>query len=151
MSEAVFRCLLNPMITVFGEPKTDDVAAFLNEYAETLAHFDEDDLMEAKRHIMRTHKVRVWPTPAELLKGCNEAMKRNAPTFKTRTRAAIRDCTTAEQVRAIWAERVVPRRGFYETVADLEGYAERRCHQLDGSALDANVIDIAARIIGEGA
>lgn len=151
MSDAVFRCLLKPMVTVFGEPKTDDVMAFLKEYAETLAQFDEDDLKEAKRHIMRTHKVRLWPTPAEMLKGCEEAMKRNAPTFKKRARIAMDNCGSVEEVRSIWRNRIEPRSQYYSTMQDVRDYAEAICRRRFGEPLEANVIDIASRMIGEGA
>ena len=147
MSEAVYRCLLNPMVTVFGEPKTDDLQAFLEEYASTLSQYDEDDLTEAKRHIMRTHKVRVWPTPAEMVKGCDEAMKRNAPTFKKRSILAIERCSTIEAVRALWKQRILPRAGYYSTMD-----AEAMCMRLGGPLepeQPENVVSLAKRITGE--
>src|SRR5690606_32370491 len=88
-SQQVCTCLLDPLVVVYGEPKTADVGAFLREYAGIMSDFTAEELMHAKATIMRKHEFKSFPTPAECLKACAEARKELSPVWGDRMRARI--------------------------------------------------------------
>ncbi len=54
------------LVTMFGEPKTDDVGVFLDEYARVLSGFEPHILAEAIKRVIDNETF--WPRPAELRK-----------------------------------------------------------------------------------
>lgn len=109
-SQDVFTYLLDPLVVVYGEPKTSDVGAFLREYAGLMADFTVEELQHAKASIMRKHEYRSFPTPGECIKACEEARKELSPLWGDAMRARIAACVTLERLDALWTEEIDPRR-----------------------------------------
>jgi hypothetical protein len=109
-SETVFKHLLDPLVTVYGEPKTDNVRRFLDEYAGLMADFSEDELRCAKTNIMRDHSYRSFPTPAECLKACEKAAKDLSPEWSSKMRERIKDLHSVEELDELWFQEIKPRR-----------------------------------------
>lgn len=109
-SQDVFTYLLDPLVVVYGDPKTTDVPTFLREYAGLMADFTVDELQHAKATIMRKHEYRSFPTPGECLKACEEARKVLSPAWGDRMRASIAACAAMDNLDALWADEIAPRR-----------------------------------------
>lgn len=56
--------LLSRLMTVFGDPKTDDLEGFIREYRRTLAGYSDKVLEKATDKIIDTSLF--WPRPAEV-------------------------------------------------------------------------------------
>lgn len=106
----VFEHLLDPLVTVYGDPKTGDVQAFLMEYAGLLRDFDAAELAHAKAAIMKTHVHRYFPTPAQCLKACDDAAKALSPMWSQTIGAKIGAAKTLKQLDALWSDEIAPRR-----------------------------------------
>jgi hypothetical protein len=109
-SQEVFTFLLDPLVVVYGEPKTADVGAFLREYAGIMSDFTAEELMHAKATIMRKHEFKSFPTPAECLKACAEARKELSPVGGDRRRARIEGTGSVEMLDRLWSSEIAPRR-----------------------------------------
>lgn len=109
-SQDVFTNLLDPLVVVYGEPKTADVGAFLREYAGVMADYSADELGHAKTTIMREHAFRSFPTPAECLKACELARKELSPIWGDKMRAQIAACSNVVTLDDVWASEISPRR-----------------------------------------
>lgn len=109
-SQEVFTFLLDPLVVVYGEPKTADVGAFLREYAGIMSDFTAEELMHAKATIMRKHEFKSFPTPAECLKACAEARKELSPVWGDRMRARIEGTGSVEMLDRLWSSEIAPRR-----------------------------------------
>jgi hypothetical protein len=57
--------LFERFLVTFGDPKTANLPAYIDEYAKALAGFAEADLMRAGDYLIRT--ARFFPRPAEVL------------------------------------------------------------------------------------
>lgn len=64
--------LLKKLITLYGEPRTDDPMDFLAEYANALRGFDDATFKAAANRIAKTRMVSTWPTIAECLEFCRQ-------------------------------------------------------------------------------
>ena len=145
-ADDVFANLLDPMVVVYGEPKTADVPAFLREYAGLMADYTAEELRHAKAAIMRKHEYRSFPTPGECLKACEEARKAISPLWGDEMRAKIAGCSSLERLDTVWDGDIAPRRnqvskGTFEAVKMT---ANRRAKELMSQAA-------ASRITGEAA
>lgn len=109
-SESVFTHLLDPLVVVYGEPKTSNVGVFLREYAGLMADFSAEELAHAKATIMREHAFRSFPTPAECLKACEHARKELSPLWGETMRSRIAASTSLERLDEIWSSEIEPRR-----------------------------------------
>jgi hypothetical protein len=67
--------LVKRLAIVFGEPKTEDPAAFLGEYAHAFKGTPKDILDVAADVIIKQRKYRNWPTVAECLEAIDAAKK----------------------------------------------------------------------------
>lgn len=80
MKDDVYAKMLSRFITVYGEPKTDDPVAFLEEYARAIDGFDSVIIEEAATRVMRTHEYPTWPTLGEIIGACRMvAYERDPP------------------------------------------------------------------------
>ena len=81
--------MIKRLLIVFGKPETADVKAYLAEVALVIAGFAEGVQDEACTEIMKHHKSRVFPTPAQCRKACEDvveqrgqaAMRKPLPVF----------------------------------------------------------------------
>ena len=64
--------IIERLITVYGEPKTDNPDLFIAEYAKALRGFDQRVLEFAADNIFRTHTYPTWPTLGEIVRTANE-------------------------------------------------------------------------------
>lgn len=64
--------MIKRLLIVFGKPETADVKAYLEEVAKALTGYSDSVQDEACTEIMKFHKSRVFPTPAQCRKACEE-------------------------------------------------------------------------------
>lgn len=79
---SVHEVVLSRFLTLYGEPKTDNVAAFLDEYERSLGHFSAEVLRRAANKVIDDQVFKAWPTPGECRKAAEHAaqlMPRSAP------------------------------------------------------------------------
>jgi len=57
--------IIKRLTAVFGEPKTNDPALFLEEFEKAMRGYSRDALLAACERVIKTNKF--WPRPAELL------------------------------------------------------------------------------------
>ena len=69
------RHYLERLSTVYGKPETDDVGAFLAEYAKALKDFHPDTMDRAIDRMLRERKFRTWPTIGDLRRYAIEALE----------------------------------------------------------------------------
>jgi hypothetical protein len=67
------NALLARLCIVYGQPDSHDPTAYLAEVAKMLARYTAADLQRAGDHIIRTHKFRSFPTPAQIVVACEDA------------------------------------------------------------------------------
>lgn len=67
------NALLKKLITLYGEPKTDDPLDFLAEYADALRGFDDATMKAAANKIAKSRMVSSWPTIGECIEACKQA------------------------------------------------------------------------------
>lgn len=65
------------MNSVFGEPKTDNVEAYLAEVTKALTGWTAATLEKAGDHLLR--KVKFFPKPAEIIEVCQEIVAQSGP------------------------------------------------------------------------
>lgn len=145
-SAAVFEFLLDPLVVVYGEPKTANVPVFLKEYATLMADFSHEELQHAKSTIMRSHEYRSFPTPAECLKACELARKELSPLWGAKVRSAMEMFTSLRSLDGYWENEVAPRRNQVSkaTFEAVRMYANQRARELSAAG---NITD---RMTGEG-
>lgn len=81
--------MIKRLLIVFGKPDTSDVKAYLAEVALATNGFAEGVQDDACTEIMKHHKSRVFPTPAQCRKACEDvveqrgqaAMRKPLPVF----------------------------------------------------------------------
>jgi hypothetical protein len=76
----VFPNMLDRFLTVYGHPKSDNPAAFIEEYAKALSGFSAVILEKAAARIMSSHEYPTWPALGECVRNCREvAWELNPP------------------------------------------------------------------------
>ena len=65
--------VLARFLTLYGEPKTDCLEAFIGEYESALTGYAPDVLRGAADRVIRDQEFRSWPTPGECVKACESA------------------------------------------------------------------------------
>ena len=143
-SQEVFDFLLDPLVVVYGEPTTSDVAAFLREYAGAMADYAADELQHAKTAIMRKHEYRSFPTPGECLKACEEARKQLSPVWGSQMRSRIEGTASVEMLDRLWQSEIAPKRNRISkgTFDGVKFAANKRAAELSAK-------ERAERITGE--
>jgi len=71
--------LLARLAIVYGPPDSGDPAAYLAEVARMLVKYSDADLQRAGDLIIRTHRGRSFPTPAQIVTACEDAKPEPAP------------------------------------------------------------------------
>ena len=74
--------------TMYGEPDSDDTAAFMREYVRLLKGFSARTLEAAGDLVLRRNRFKTWPTIGECIKACEDANEEAAakvpPSFGTK-------------------------------------------------------------------
>lgn len=65
-------------LTLYGEPKTDNLEAFFEEYERVLKGTAKDILQLAADRVIKEQQFRSWPTPGECVKAVNAEAERKA-------------------------------------------------------------------------
>jgi len=92
--------LLSRFGTLFGEPRTDSMAAFFHEYRRALSGYSDAVLEAAGDEVIREHLTRSWPTVAECVKKCREVAPRLvARPPEALPRVVVHNPTDAEKQR----------------------------------------------------
>ena len=96
---------------MFGEPKTEDPAAFLAEYVNAFKGTPRDVLDAAADVIIKQRKYRAWPTVAECLEAIDAAK-----------RQVVRNGVRLEPIDNFdtWWAGLVDRVQAAQTVADID-------------------------------
>jgi hypothetical protein len=115
----VSKYFVNRLWNVFGEPKTNDLESFIDEYVRALSRYGVDALNEGAdelfANLKREFRVSHWPTIKECIDACNTASRaihaRNNPAPKLTRDYAAEDKRSyderraAEMIRGSVAER----------------------------------------------
>lgn len=64
--------VLARFLTLYGEPKTDNLEAFIAEYESALAGMSREVLTGGANRVIRAQEFRSWPTPGECVKACHQ-------------------------------------------------------------------------------
>jgi len=64
--------MLQRLMIVYGEPDSGDPGAYLREVGRLLQGYTEAEQQEATDLVLKTHRGRQWPTPAECVNACIE-------------------------------------------------------------------------------
>lgn len=70
--------VLARFLTLYGEPKTDNLESFIGEYERALAGMSKEVLKGAADRVIRAQEFRSWPTPGECVKACHAEAERIA-------------------------------------------------------------------------
>ncbi len=70
--------MLSRFLTLYGEPKTDSLEAFFDEYERALRGVAKDVLSAGAYRVIKAQEFRSWPTPGECVKACNAEAERLA-------------------------------------------------------------------------
>lgn len=72
-TDHVFSTIIGRLLTLYGEPKTENVEGYLTEYAERLKGYSDTELEAAADDLIGRQMFRSWPTIAECVKACDAA------------------------------------------------------------------------------
>lgn len=61
--------------TLYGDPKTDNIPAFVDEYERCLGHFSAEVLRRAASRVIDDQVFKAWPTPGECRKAAEAAQQ----------------------------------------------------------------------------
>lgn len=67
--------MLSRLAVVYGQPDSPDPVAFLGEFSKLLATYSEATLDAATDQVLKTHRGRNWPTPAECFAACQDVLE----------------------------------------------------------------------------
>ncbi len=67
--------VLSRFLTLYGEPKTDNLEAFFDEYERSLGHFSAEVLRRAANRVIDEQVFKAWPTPGECRKAAEHAQQ----------------------------------------------------------------------------
>lgn len=70
--------VLARFLTLYGEPKTDNLEAFIAEYERALKGTARDILHLAADRVIKLQEFRSWPTPGECVKAAQAEAERVA-------------------------------------------------------------------------
>ena len=70
--------MLARFLTLYGEPKTDNLEAYFDEYERALKGTAKEILSAAADRVIKAQEFRSWPTPGECLKACHAEAERKA-------------------------------------------------------------------------
>jgi hypothetical protein len=102
MKQDIYDLMLSRFITIYGDPKTDNAEAFLDEFASALEGFSPEIVSKAANKILRTHEYPTWPSLGECVKSCREvAWELNPPTKPEPARAIKKKHVGQDRVQAL--------------------------------------------------
>jgi hypothetical protein len=70
--------MLARFLTLYGEPKTDNLEAFFDEYERALKGTAREILQLAADRVIKDQEFRSWPTPGECVKAVHVEAERKA-------------------------------------------------------------------------
>lgn len=115
--------LIARLMTVFGEPRTDDPILYIEEFRKAIRGWDSDLLERAGDDVIRSSKF--WPRPAEIIEKLEAASRQREARKPPRPREPDLPPPTPEQVArsrkvlAMAKAAMSPNRISGEDVADL--------------------------------
>lgn len=118
------KAFLRKLMVLYGEPKTDDVPAFLAEFGNMLKGIDGKTLETAADLLIRQRKYRSWPTVAEVLDTVDEAK-----TYRKHAKTGLQPIKNFDQW---WHDRIggiegaVNEREIAEQIDQIRPYAEAK-------------------------
>lgn len=59
--------LLQRLVIIFGQPDSADPQVYLQEVAKLLSKYSETQLQAGCNHLLKTHRTRTFPTPAQII------------------------------------------------------------------------------------
>ena len=60
---------------IYGQPDSPDPVAYLEEMSRMLSRYSESVLDQAADLVLKTHRGRNWPTPAECIRACEDVLE----------------------------------------------------------------------------
>lgn len=66
--------LISRLLNIFGEPKCDDPAAYIDEFEQAISGYAEDVLIQAGTEVIK--RCTFWPRPAEVIGIIEEICRR---------------------------------------------------------------------------
>lgn len=67
--------MISRLAIVYGQPDSPDPVAFLEEFSRLLSSYSETTLDAATDRVLKKHRGRQWPTPAECIAACEEVLE----------------------------------------------------------------------------
>lgn len=128
----VVEIMLSRFATLYGEPKTPNVDAYMAEYVAALKGTSPAVLREATDHLVRTNRHRSWPTIGDCTAACTDAADKLSPRDASKRnfvpRSIIEPPSEAELERnrlaREWRERMVAEYGSVDRA--LEAHQRQR-------------------------
>jgi hypothetical protein len=129
----VLSIMIARFMTLYGEPKTDDLNSFMAEYDTAMSGMSPDVLKAATDMLVRRTMWRTWPTVGSCVATCTEAANRINPLrapetsyAKSGANRAPPDAHELERTRAAkeWRDLVAAEYGSVEMA--LEAHQRRR-------------------------
>jgi hypothetical protein len=79
MTTHVYDHFLNRLLTLYGEPKTDNLELFFAEYVKALGGATADALGRGCDRLVKSHVYKGWPTVAQCIRAIEDAAPRSRP------------------------------------------------------------------------
>jgi hypothetical protein len=70
--------MIKRLMVIFGTPESHDPEAYLAEIERVLSPYSQTTLHDAADHLLETYRSRVWPTPAQCVKACQDVVEEAA-------------------------------------------------------------------------
>lgn len=139
MTTHVHTHILARFITLYGEPKTDNIETFFDEYIRALKGYAPERLVRAINLVVEKHRFSSWPTIGEVI----EVLDDTAPPRKLDPieRAATRQLTEAE--RRLADKLVTDLKAAIGRAPTLRGTPAERGHP--GASFTGFVVDDEGR------
>jgi hypothetical protein len=122
----VMTRFLKPLMAIYGGPKhVDDTEGFLAIYSRILKGYAPEVLDKAADRILRNHKYKSWPTPAECEAACkyeaDELQRAKDRAKQGPTRRADYD----ENTKRRWAEAEAWQKKVCDEHGSIDNYLKK--------------------------
>lgn len=117
----VAEIMLARFMTLYGEPKTNDIDAYMAEYVRALRGMSRQVLQGGTDRLVKSHKHRNWPTIGEAYDACQRAAdelsqkqtarERNVPYVPSRRAPYSAEMEASWERARIWRQEMVDQYG----------------------------------------
>jgi len=126
VNSTVLDAFLTPLMTVYGTPKTTpNVDAFLEVYGKILKGFSQPVLERAAEKILRDHKYKSWPTPAECHAACKYEAEEQARSEQRAKQGPTRRADYDENTKRRWAEAEAWQKKVCDEHGSVDNYLKK--------------------------